>query len=792
MSVFKEIIKKVEEKPVFLQEALFLLLTKNILEEEDILKITQTCKIEGGIIEEPLPVINFKPIKKDLSLLSADKKTTLTKIKNVKNIKALKEGEELSFNSTGVTAIYGDNGSGKSSYSGILKHTCKTRGVLPLLGKNFYKPENSNLPQKAEIEYLINDFEPGILKWEHDNGSSGLKTIDVFDSTSASHYIEKKDEVAFLPSGFFILEKLGDACQRVEQKIRDEISSLNSEEFDFSFLLNTGTEVSNFLETISHLTTTEELQEYSGLSEDEENHLQGLLGEVDRLRKIDPKKNISENKRKIERFEILKRQYKTIEPSFSDNYIQKIVQLINKKNKLTKLVNEITEKTFSNLPVEGIGNIDWRQLWESAKKFVGGINYHNCPLCLQPIDEQAKKRFMNFEGFIEQDIQNELNMAKNNVLKAENFYKNLNINFSSIMTTIKELSEHINDFEELHNEFNETATKNKESLLSFIDGEEEMFATKNLKVISIRVEEVITELKKKNEVLETQVVDAEIKELKKQIDELEAKKNLKEYELKIIQEISRRNTKHLLNECIPSCNTRPLTTLSNQISKKYVTTKLKDNFKEELEELGLNYLRVSSATKGDRGKQCFYLKPAAKSSYKLNEILSEGEHRAIALASFLADLSLSEHYSTVIFDDPVDSLDDKWKERIAKRIAREGQRRQVIVFTHDLNFSLMLQEQAREVSASFTFKSLEKKGEETGIVVENPEEIIKIDKNEDPKITITTSQNETAKKLFNCPRCQKYYLLPDTKKSVSCFCLEDDPVKCDPVEITEETEGAIK
>ena len=72
--------------------------------------------------------------------------------------------------------------------------------------------------------------------------------------------------------------------------------------------------------------------------------------------------------------------------------------------------------------------------------------------------------------------------------------------------------------------------------------------------------------------------------------------------------------------------------------------------------------------------------------------MSEGEHRCIALATFLSELSISEHQSSIIFDDPVSSLDHKWRNRIAKRIAIESKIRQVIVFTHDITFLLMLQE----------------------------------------------------------------------------------------------------
>lgn len=52
-----------------------------------------------------------------------------------------------------------------------------------------------------------------------------------------------------------------------------------------------------------------------------------------------------------------------------------------------------------------------------------------------------------------------------------------------------------------------------------------------------------------------------------------------------------------------------------------------------------------------------------------------------------------------MFDDPVSSLDHLHREKVAARLAEEGQRRQVIVFTHDMAFLLLLDEACHTVDA---------------------------------------------------------------------------------------------
>ena len=73
-----------------------------------------------------------------------------------------------------------------------------------------------------------------------------------------------------------------------------------------------------------------------------------------------------------------------------------------------------------------------------------------------------------------------------------------------------------------------------------------------------------------------------------------------------------------------------------------------------------------------------------------------GEQRCLAIASFFAELSTADDHSAIVFDDPVSSLDYKWREGVARRLVEEANTRQVIVFTHDVVFLLQLKHLAEE------------------------------------------------------------------------------------------------
>jgi hypothetical protein len=81
----------------------------------------------------------------------------------------------------------------------------------------------------------------------------------------------------------------------------------------------------------------------------------------------------------------------------------------------------------------------------------------------------------------------------------------------------------------------------------------------------------------------------------------------------------------------------------------------------------------------------------------LPKVVSEGEQRCLSIAAFFAELSTAEDPSSIVFDDPVSSLDYQWRQGVARRLVQEAKTRQVIVFTHDVVFLLLLKQFAEEL-----------------------------------------------------------------------------------------------
>ena len=92
----------------------------------------------------------------------------------------------------------------------------------------------------------------------------------------------------------------------------------------------------------------------------------------------------------------------------------------------------------------------------------------------------------------------------------------------------------------------------------------------------------------------------------------------------------------------------------------------------------------------------------AQGGYKAEEIFSEGEQRALALADFLTEVGLNPDSAGIVLDDPVTSLDHARKSAISDRLVEEARKRQVVVFTHDLVFLSLLADRSEAEGAEFT------------------------------------------------------------------------------------------
>ena len=130
------------------------------------------------------------------------------------------------------------------------------------------------------------------------------------------------------------------------------------------------------------------------------------------------------------------------------------------------------------------------------------------------------------------------------------------------------------------------------------------------------------------------------------------------------------------------------------LSRSHVSDVLKHHFSQETLKLDLDTVRLGDAGGGKGNLRHRARLVGAVQNAPLDAVLSEGEQTALGLAGFLTEVESDSTSSSVVFDDPVTSLDHVRRERMAQRIVELGSSRQVIIFTHDVAFILDLKRAA--------------------------------------------------------------------------------------------------
>lgn len=179
----------------------------------------------------------------------------------------------------------------------------------------------------------------------------------------------------------------------------------------------------------------------------------------------------------------------------------------------------------------------------------------------------------------------------------------------------------------------------------------------------------------------------EKRKLDEEVRELEARKVLGSSKASVVKRRDKLAELSTIERAQKQLHTRRVTDASKRIAASAITDDLAKAWEQTVKALGITNDCV--VMKNSPGKGSYKSKmelEGCQTKAGLHEILSEGEQRVIAVAAFIAELSLADHANAVVFDDPVSSLDHNYREKVAANIANLAAQRQVIVFTHDLVF----------------------------------------------------------------------------------------------------------
>lgn len=680
-----------KDRPRWMQEAANLLLAKGRLAEEDIVTLVDRCLQEadsGG----PATAASFPA---DAFLAQSVSALRLCTIGNVKGINALAPRSPLDFGLGNMAVVYGGNGSGKSGYVRILKHVCGARNPGALY-PNVFADEGAT--QSAEINYSIENQERQVSWGTKDGVQADLRPVDIFDADCGRMYLESESEVTYEPPALLFFSDLIAVCEHIARRIDGKLGRHASKKPQMPAEF-ADTARGKWYSSLSAITPAGEVATQTKWTAEDDRSVTDLerrqaeKAPADRARELlAKKKHVVDMVQGIE--DLLHK--------LSDGNCRRILKL--KKDKLIKreAAQAAATMVFSGAPLEGIGTHAWKLLWEHARRYSEGHAYPGqafphlatdakCVLCQQPLSDDARQRLASVEEFVKGQAEKDAKAAEKALEDA--------------MTAIGDIPTD----QAIKTQCDAAGVAYEGDMPSVVTSVE-ILRQRKAKLLEIESEDALPdapdftpwlqESKKKaaeyaeaaKKCQEDAASDTR-PQLKVQLCELKARKWLYEQRDAVKAEIERLQAVERLNEARRLTDTRGLSRKKGELAEALITEAFVQRFRDGLAALGASRIKVELVKKRvDRGHVLHELRLANARSGAPREVLSEGEHRVVSLAAFLADVTEKRQPAPFVFDDPISSLDQDFEEAVVLRLVRLSLERQVIVFTHRVSLLVLLQE----------------------------------------------------------------------------------------------------
>jgi len=339
---------------------------------------------------------------------------------------------------------------------------------------------------------------------------------------------------------------------------------------------------------------------------------------------------------------------------------------------------------------------------------------------MQQLSPNASDRLNEFYEYMENTTKTSLDDISGKLAERINRIKS--VNFDEFRTNYRDV------LDEIENRDKELSRNIRESISGLINTRDAVVQAEADKTPCSEegIDVELVKLEGFREVIESEIEEFRknsdpvgLEKLKTELMELKAKKQFAKNQKAITAYLESLRTLSLYENVAISLNPRSITDKGTDLVGRALTPQLITALSNELGLLGASYVPLNLEYFGSTGRNLHQMKidgAASTTSIKLTEILSEGEQRVIAIAGFLAELSLQSNPGPIVFDDPVSSLDHKFSEKIAARLVQESTNRQVVVFTHDISFLLDLQGKSQSQREYCHCINVHREGEVTGVI----------------------------------------------------------------------------
>jgi ABC-type transport system involved in cytochrome c biogenesis ATPase subunit len=662
------------------------------------------------------------PIRVEPSDLPVDEdehgRVELRSLGNFRNINCLAEDQTVPLR-PGLNVVFGKNGSGKTGHGRLLRGVCRAAGreaVLP----NVFKPSKASQPQTAEIKIAVDGAEKMVDVDLAKQPERILSAISVFDASCARIFLTKPNVVDYVPRALMILKSLAEEQDTIAEALRSDAANLLGA-LPALPLLPEGTAAAVALGNLGASSDLSALEQLAELSEAEAAELEQLEMAAATIR--------ADKSGELERAARTRAAGGTAAASairdasarVDDDTLTKITETRRRRDVVLEAERELVAKAFASSRFPGAGGEPWLEMWSAIVRYVevGGGTFPSaepgalCPTCEQELTPEAALRLADAEEFVRSDLRQQAEALDNGLRTLIEALPDTDALTTTVTSELRGAPEEV--VAAAHMAVSSVATlAGRARMLAAGEPTEALSATIDLAVVDEYV------------AAQTQAaeVQAALRDTERQHDvlrklaELQARRTLTEHLPVLKKRIKTLERCASLEGPAGKLGTQGISMQLRKLQEAEITERLRSAIQEELEHTSSVTAKVELVGQASKGETKIQLRLAKGCRHKVDSVLSTGEQAALGTAFFLAELSVSAGESTIVLEDPVSSLDHDHREYLARRLVDEAQKRQVVVYTHDLTFLVYLQDAAVQADVELHGNTLESSLDETGIVRE--------------------------------------------------------------------------
>jgi hypothetical protein len=662
--------------------------------------------------------VSVPPLGGDYGPGHPDEPLRLASLSDLKNVNALAPAQHVTFNSR-MTVLYGENGAGKSGYVRVLKQLAAVRTREPIL-PDISCPEATGGPS-ASIAYAL-DGTTSDFRWTGEEGVAPFTRIDVFDAHGVDVHVDGELNYVYTPSDLAVFRYTHEALEAVRSRLEIERKNTQPSGNPFLARFSRGGSLYVQIETLGPTTDVAELERRGSVSDEERSQLEPLRERVNAL-----STGISDTKLRITNNEklFLNGILGAIQAAYAYDGAGH-QHALDEVSSARTAHTQATRQALSAEDIPGVLEDSWRRFIEAGHSYLqehfGGNYPHErdrCPYCRQDLGDAASRLVSKYQAFCRSDLQKRLDTAQRRVTTLTTPLLALDID--SLAADLENRVRETQDADAPPPSV--VASRDALTIIATV----QTTVSQGSAVTSSRVrtdldscrsqiETRIAELERLADGLRSEVgrrqellagETAKLRELEDRIALDALLPDLRRY-VELTKWASRAGI--LLNRFRQV--SRSLTNTTKVASEAVLNDDFERAFADECRALRAPAVRLDFP--GRRGQPARRKRLTPK--HKLSDILSEGEQKVIALADFFAESSLRGSSSPVVLDDPVTSLDYKRLKYVVARLVEFSTTRQVIVFIHNILFTMELLAKFDDDRKSCNYYDITEDGELHGIV----------------------------------------------------------------------------